>query len=638
MATDLQAQLELSLRDNATRPARQIQKSMGAIRREAKEATKAFQMAGPLRNAGIAAGAFAASAGFALKSVISPAIEFEKKMSKVAALSSASREEFEKQTEAAREMGRTTQFGASEAADALGQLAIGGQDVSEQLESLPTVLNLAKASGESLGRSADIVTDILGGFRLEASDTERVADVLTNTFTSTTTTLGTLFETMKFAGPVAKDFGLSIEQTATAAGLLGSAGIKGSKAGTALRAMMLRLVKPTDKAKKHFKDLNIEITDAEDNLRDPIKIFGEIAKATEEMGSGRRGTIIGEIFDTEAFTGASVLFNNLIEKTEEGASAFDELRKANENAGGRAEEVAKVMGENTAGGIKRFESALESLKITLGDTLLPSITAFLDKAAGVAQWFEDAAKIAPTLTKTVMGSAVAVTALAAVLSPLLLAGSAVANMWAWYTTRTVAATAATRAHATAAQSSNMAMNAQKGNLSALGMGMGSATKKTKKMAKAMKGLSVATKLAGAAFGGFVVGEMVDKALGEALGARGGSLGTEAGISAGESDVVNQTLKKAGEMFGIQSLQDVAQGNIKANENIRNAGVTGEVRGAREGSETMVDAARAVGQEQKVSLRLKVDQEGRVTGVEPEEGEDSVEVDLDNGPSMMLGGF
>ena len=171
---------------------------------------------------------------------------FEAGMNRVEAVSGATGEQFAALEQQAKDLGATTQFSASEAADAMGFLAQAGFEADEILGAMPGTLNLAAAANVDLATSADIASNVLSGYGLEVSELGHANDVLVATMTKTNTDLLQLGEAMKYAGPVASAAGVSFEGAAAAIGLMGNAGIQGSMAGTSLRGAISRILSPTD--------------------------------------------------------------------------------------------------------------------------------------------------------------------------------------------------------------------------------------------------------------------------------------------------------------------------------------------------------------------------------------------------------
>src|SRR5699024_4230767 len=163
-------------------------------------------------------------------------------------------------------------------------LAMAGFDTERIIGAMPGLLGLAAAAGADLGRTSDIASDILSGFGIEAENMGQVSDVLAKAMTTSNTTLETLGETMEYVGPIAREAGMSLEEPAAMAGLLGNVGIKGSEAGTAMRAMLLRLAAPTGAAAKALDGLGVEVLYVEGNVRNMVELMGEMGNDTRQMG------------------------------------------------------------------------------------------------------------------------------------------------------------------------------------------------------------------------------------------------------------------------------------------------------------------------------------------------------------------
>ncbi|HII3713631.1 TPA: phage tail tape measure protein, partial [Pasteurella multocida] len=249
------------------------------------------KMAGGAMKAGIASGAILGAEVAMLK----PAMEFEKSFSKVQALTRLDKVKDAKTIKGLRDqaidLGATTAFSSSEVADAQGYLAMAGFTPEQIKTSLKSVLNTALASGVDLARVSDVASDISSGFKIPASEMGRVADVLTLTFTTSNTSLETLYETMKEGGPIMTSLGQSFESSAAMAGLLGNVGIKGSSAGTALQNIGLNMIN-----NKQLKKLGVQVQDAKGNMRQIPEILADIKKKTDKMGTAQRSNVIKNIF------------------------------------------------------------------------------------------------------------------------------------------------------------------------------------------------------------------------------------------------------------------------------------------------------------------------------------------------------
>jgi TP901 family phage tail tape measure protein len=347
----------------------------------------------------------------ALAAPLKVAADFEQAMAEVKAISGATSNEFRAMEETAKRLGATTSFTASEAAAGMKYLAMAGFKTNETIAAMPGVLNLARAGNTDLALSSDIASDMLSAFRLKAEDMGMLGDVLTKTFTTSNTTLELLGETMKYVGPAAASAGVSLQEAAAMAGLLGDVGIKGSEAGTALRASLIRLSAPPKAAADALAVLNVETTDAEGNLRNIPGIFADLAKAMEGMGSADKLGYIRDIFGIKPASAMAELLNK--------SSSGDILAKINlvTDSKGASKKIADEMENTTMGAMRRFASAMEGLQISAATLFLPvvqDITAGLTKIAGVmtslTQRFPVATRMVGLLAAGFVGAKVAILA------------------------------------------------------------------------------------------------------------------------------------------------------------------------------------------------------------------------------------
>lgn len=346
----------------------------------------------------------AAGLAVALGTPIKIAANFEQAMSKVGSISQATDEELAQLTATARSLGATTQWSASQAAEGMQYLSMAGFSTQQTISAMPGMLNLASAGAIDLGEAADIASNILSGFNMSADKTGKLGDVLTNTFTSSNTSLTQLGETMAYVAPVAEATGVSLEQTAAMAGKLGDAGIQGSKAGTALRAVISRLSAPSGEAATMLNELGIQTQDANGNLRDMPTILAEMDKAMRSMGSAARQEITSTVFGLEAASAATVLL---------GQAGSGQLQKYSQTLRetGSASRVAQKQNDNAAGAMKRLSSAAESIAITMGNVLLPTLAAGAERFASVIGVVDNLAQRFPLLTTVVVGGTAALIAL-----------------------------------------------------------------------------------------------------------------------------------------------------------------------------------------------------------------------------------
>lgn len=298
------------------------------------------------------------------------AADFESAMSRVGALSGATEKEMKLLTKEARRLGATTVFSATEAAEAMQYLAMAGFDTKQIIAAMPGVLNMAAAGGVALGDAANIATNIMSGFNLEASEAGRVADVLTKAFTNSNTTLYGLGETMKYAAPAAAAIGWSLEEVTAAAAKLGDVGIDASMAGTALRSAMVRLSNPTKKARDLLEKYNIQVTDADGKVRPLHDILAQMKDRFANLSEAERAAAVQTIFGTEAMSAMLALMED-----PEGLRVFTEEL---ENAGGTAEKIADQQMDNLSGSVEELKSAFEEVQIGIGTALIPILRSLAD--------------------------------------------------------------------------------------------------------------------------------------------------------------------------------------------------------------------------------------------------------------------
>lgn len=302
-----------------------------------------------------------AAAGTALAGVSGYALkvgsDFEAAMSRVAGISGATGKDLERLEETAKELGSTTKFSATEAAEAMENLASAGFTTNEIIDATPGLMDLAAAAGEDLASSADIAASTLRGFGLEASEAGHVADVLAENANRTNAAVADTGEAMKYIAPVAKAMGISMEETAAAIGLLSNAGIKGSQAGTTLRGALTRLVKPTEDMEGVMEELGITFFDNEGKMKSLTEIIEILQDSTQDLTDEQKNNALATLFGQEALSGMLALIN-------EGPDALDELTTAYETCDGSAAKTAKTMNDNLKGSLDELESAMEGAGIT----------------------------------------------------------------------------------------------------------------------------------------------------------------------------------------------------------------------------------------------------------------------------------
>jgi len=282
--------------------------------------------------------------------------DFEAGMSKVSAISGATGSELDALSDKAKEMGSKTKFSATEAASAFEYMAMAGWKTEDMLNGIEGVMNLAAASGEDLAVTSDIVTDALTAFGMQASDSAHFADVLAAASSNANTNVGMMGETFKYVAPVAGALGFSVEDTAVAIGLMANSGIKASQAGTALRSIFTRLVKPTDQIQAVMDKLGFSLTDAEGNTKGLDTVMKELRSSFDGLTEAEKAQYAATLAGQEGMSGFLAIVNA-------SDADFHNLTSAIGNADGAAERMAETMNDNLKGSITIAGSALEGFGI-----------------------------------------------------------------------------------------------------------------------------------------------------------------------------------------------------------------------------------------------------------------------------------
>ena len=330
-----------------------------------------------------------ASAGTALAGLGGAAIkigaDFEEGMSEVQAISRASASDMELLKEKAKEMGAETKFSATESAAAFKYMAQAGWNTEDMLNGISGVMSLAAASGEDLALTADIVTDSLTAFGLEAKDAAHFSDVLAMTANATNTDVANLGYTFKYVAPVAGALGYSIEDMSVAIGLMANSGIKAETAGTALRATLTNLAKPTKQMTGYMEELGISLTDAQGNVKPFNEVMIDLREGFEGLTEAQKAEYAAGIAGKEAMSGLLAIVNASDED-------FAALTEQINNCNGAAEEAAKIMQDNLKGSVEQLGGALETLGIEFYDSVNTPIRTIVESATSMVEQLTKAFK------------------------------------------------------------------------------------------------------------------------------------------------------------------------------------------------------------------------------------------------------
>lgn len=333
------------------------------------------------------------------------ATDFEKGMSEVKAISGATGKDFDALREKAIELGADTAFSSGEVATAMTEMAKAGWDSQQIIDGMGGVLAAAAASGESLGTTSTIVADAITGFGLAASDSTRVADLLTQAANSGTIGITDLGESFKYLAPVAGAMDLSIEDCTTAISAMSMAGIKGSQAGTSLRTMLTNLVKPTDNMAASMKELGIEVTNQDGSMKSLDEIIANLRNSFAGLSESEKAYHAATLAGKEGMSGMLALLNLSEEE-------YNAIAESMDNAGGVAEKTAAIMQDNLQSKLEQMGGSLESLAIKMADYVIPYLQKFVEWLTGLIDKF---ANLSPETQKTIL----VIAGIAAAIGPVL---------------------------------------------------------------------------------------------------------------------------------------------------------------------------------------------------------------------------
>jgi len=332
-----------------------------------QEASKSIGAVGAKMSVGITLPLVAAG-----KAIIGTGMAFDDSMAKVAAVSGATGEDLMALRDKAKEMGATTRYSASEAADGLNFMAMAGWNTEQMVSGLPGVLSLAAASGADLATTSDIVTDALTAFGLEAKDSGKFADILAAASSKANTDVVMLGESFKYVAPLAGAMKYSAEDVSVALGLMANAGIKGSQAGTSLKTMLANLASPTNKMSGAMDDLGISLTNSDGTMKTLDEVMGDLRTSFADLSEVQQAQYASTIFGKEAMAGSLSIINA-------SQKDYDKLSEAINNSEGAAATMAETM-ENTLGGkLRSIQSAVEGVAIQFYEEMLPALQAVADK-------------------------------------------------------------------------------------------------------------------------------------------------------------------------------------------------------------------------------------------------------------------
>lgn len=315
--------------------------------------------------AAVGAAAIAGAVSFG-KAALKSGMQFDAAMSQVAATMGIAVDEIGELRDFALEMGSTTAFTATQAAEALNYMALAGYDADKSMSMLPTVLNLAAAGGMDLARASDMVTDAESALGLSTQETAAMVDQMAKAASRSNTSVAQLGEAFLTIGGTATFMSGGTDRLATVLGILADNGIKGSEAGTHLRNMLLKLSAPTKEGQAVIDNLGLSIFDADGKMRDMQDIITDLGEAMDGMTDEAKIQAISDLFNARDVAAVNALLNTSTER-------WNELGAAIVNSSGAAGQMAETQLDNLSGDITLMNSAVEGLQVQFSDGLTPAL-------------------------------------------------------------------------------------------------------------------------------------------------------------------------------------------------------------------------------------------------------------------------
>lgn len=303
------------------------------------------------------------------KSSVSVGMNFDASMSQVAATMGTTVDQIDNLTKVAKEMGSTTKFTATQAADALNYLALAGYNADKAAEVLPSVLNLAAAGGMDLAYASDLVTDAMASLNIEANkqNVDDFGNKLAMAASKANANVSQLGEAILTVGGTAANLKGGTTELTTALGLLANVGIKSAEGGTHLRNIILSLQSPTDDATKLMQKLGLQVYDAQGNMRGLNEILGDLNGALDGMTQGQKDSIINQLFNKTDLAAVNGLLAAQGEQ-------WDTLAAQIDSADGAMGQMAETQIDNLQGAMTIMSSAFEGMQLAVYDELEPALT------------------------------------------------------------------------------------------------------------------------------------------------------------------------------------------------------------------------------------------------------------------------
>lgn len=399
-ASDAQSAIDKSSKPIRNQVSKLLSGSSDAAGREGGLAGRRFgdSFSSALRTTGIvaagtavgnlAANAMTKAASLAtsgVSAVVTKGLDFEKTMNTLSGVTGASADVMQRFRDTAKALGNDmtlSNTSAADAAQAMTELAKAGFSVDESITAAKGTLQLAAAAQVSAGQAAEIQANALQAFGLKADYASKAADVLSNAANASSAEITDVAFALQAGGSVARQTGVSLEDTAASIALLANNGIKGSDAGTLLKSALLKLSAPSDQAAGALQELGVSAFDAQGNFVGMEALFGQLQAASKRMTPEMYAMNTSIAFGSDAARLAGVA-------AKDGAAGFDKMRDAM-NQEGSAAKLAAAQNQGLPGVIERLKNAAETLAITLFEKIQGPLSSIGDGLTGFTNKMQDA--------------------------------------------------------------------------------------------------------------------------------------------------------------------------------------------------------------------------------------------------------
>lgn len=353
-------------------------------------------------------------------------MDFEDTITGAGVKAGATGEQLERMKETALKLGHDFPITASEAAEAMDRLAAGGFDAEQTMAAMPGIIEASVASGEDMATTSDVITSALNIWNLKTGDvaenTQHVADVVQMAANVSKLGMADFGLAMQYAGAPAAALGVNIEELSTAMAIMSNNGIEASTIGTSLRSTMSRLASPPKEAAAAIDQLGLHLQNADGSFVGITEAISQMREAMDGMTDTQQVGIAKAIAGEDAFSGLLALIKTSPE-------AYKEVEDSIKNSTGSSHEAYVKMQNTLKGSINAMKSAVESLAISFGSTLAPSVKTAADAIKTIADFLGGLSPAARSVVANIALSIVGFTAFSLVMSRVLKAGGSMIMMY-----------------------------------------------------------------------------------------------------------------------------------------------------------------------------------------------------------------